>query len=92
MRVPLELEHLIAQHGSQGYYLGESEIEAVIHRLDRLTQEEGRMTMAQTLEVVHGLVNNVKVVMHGAQNFSGVDRLLIKELPPIDGKSSVDGI
>lgn len=45
--------------------LGESEIEAVLHRLDRLTQEEGRMTMAQTLEVVHGLVNNVNVVMNG---------------------------
>ncbi|KAH8978254.1 hypothetical protein EDB86DRAFT_3054111 [Lactarius hatsudake] len=43
--------------------LGESEIEAVLRRLDRLTQEEGRMTVAQTLEVVHGLMNNVKVVM-----------------------------
>ncbi|KAH9011868.1 hypothetical protein EDB84DRAFT_1538266, partial [Lactarius hengduanensis] len=32
--------------------LGESEIEAVLRRLDRLTQEEGRMTMTQTLEVV----------------------------------------
>ena len=45
--------------------LGESEIEAVLQRLDRLTQEEGRMTVAQTLEVVHGLMNNVKVVMNG---------------------------
>ncbi|KAH8977777.1 hypothetical protein EDB86DRAFT_3249450 [Lactarius hatsudake] len=44
--------------------LGESEIEAVLQRLDRLTQEEGRMTVAQTLEVVHGLMNNVKVVMN----------------------------
>ena len=51
--------------------LGESEIEAVLQRLDRLTQEEGRMTVAQTLEVVHGLVDNVKVVMNGAQNFLG---------------------
>ena len=25
------------------------------------------MTVAQTLEVVHGLVNNVKVVMNGTQ-------------------------
>ena len=45
--------------------LGESEIEAVLQRLDRLTQEEGRMTVTQTLEVVHGLMNNVKVVMNG---------------------------
>jgi hypothetical protein len=49
--------------------LGESEIEAVLQRLDRLTQEEARMTGAQTLEVVHGLVNNMKVVMNGTQSF-----------------------
>ena len=49
--------------------LGESEIEAVLQRLDRLTQEEARMTGAETLEVVHGLVNNMKVVMNGTQSF-----------------------
>ncbi|KAF8265443.1 hypothetical protein EI94DRAFT_1735750, partial [Lactarius quietus] len=53
--------------------LGESEIEAVLQRLDRLTQEEGRMTVAQTLEVVHGLVNNVKVVMNdGKATMDGI--------------------
>lgn len=46
--------------------LGESDIEAVLRRLDRLTEEEARMTMAQTLEVVYGLVNNVRLVMNGA--------------------------
>jgi len=51
--------------------LGESVIEAVLQRLDRLTQEEARMTGAQTLEVVHGLVNNMKVVMNGTQCFIG---------------------
>jgi hypothetical protein len=45
--------------------LGESEVEAVLMRLDRLTQDEARMTVAQTLGVVHGLVGNVKVVMEG---------------------------
>ena len=45
--------------------LGESEIEAVLQRLSRLTDEEARMTVAQMLQVVHGLVNNVKVVMNG---------------------------
>ena len=49
--------------------LGESEIETVLQRLDRLTQDEARMTVAQTLGVVHGLVGNVKVVMEGAQLF-----------------------
>lgn len=46
--------------------LGESEIEAVLQRLDRLTQDEARMTVAQTLGVVHGLVGSMKVVMEGA--------------------------
>jgi hypothetical protein len=47
--------------------LGESEIEAVLQRLDRLTTDEARVTAAQTLQVVHGLVNNVGVVMNGMQ-------------------------
>ena len=47
--------------------LGESEIEAVLQRLDRLTQDEARMTVAQTLGVVHGLVGNMKVVMEGTE-------------------------
>ena len=51
--------------------LGESEIEAVLQRLDRLTHDEGRITVAQTLEVVYGLVNNVKVVMDGTQSLRG---------------------
>jgi hypothetical protein len=46
--------------------LGESEIEEVLQRLDRLTQDEARMTVAQTLGVVHGLVGSMKVVMEGA--------------------------
>jgi hypothetical protein len=47
--------------------LGESEIEAVLQRLDRLTLDEARMTGAQTLQIIHGLVNNMKVVMDGMQ-------------------------
>jgi hypothetical protein len=46
--------------------LGESEVEAVLQRLDRLTQEEAQMTVAQTLDVVHGLFDNLRVVMDGA--------------------------
>ena len=46
--------------------LGDGEIEAILQRLDRLTQEEVRMTVAQTLGVVHGLVGNMKIVMEGA--------------------------
>ena len=46
--------------------LKESEIESVLQRLDRLTQEEARVTVVQTLGVVHGLVGSVKVIMEGA--------------------------
>ena len=47
--------------------LGENEIEAVLQRLDRLTQEEARMTAAQTLEVVYGLFQSMRVVIDGKQ-------------------------
>ena len=46
--------------------MGESEIEAVLQRLDRLTKDEAQMSVAQILGVVHGLVGNVRVVMEGA--------------------------
>ena len=46
--------------------IGESDIEAVLRRLDRLTQEEVRMTAANSLEVIHELFNNLKEVMNGA--------------------------
>ena len=45
--------------------MGDSEIETILKRLDRLTQEEARMTAAQTLAVVHSLLDNMKVVMNG---------------------------
>jgi hypothetical protein len=58
----------MADHGAEKFtkkLLGENEVEAVLQRLDRLTQEEARMTVAHMLEVVHGLLDNVKVVMDG---------------------------
>jgi len=42
--------------------LGDSEIERVLQRLDRLTDDEARMTVAQTMGVVYGLVGNMKIV------------------------------
>ena len=56
--------------------LGESEVEAVLQRLDRLTQDEARMTAAQTLDIVHGLVGNVRVVMEGMRYFHDLDIVL----------------
>jgi hypothetical protein len=46
--------------------LGECEVEAILQRLDRLTQEEARVTAAHSLEVVHGLFDNLKISMDGA--------------------------
>jgi hypothetical protein len=52
--------------------LGEKDIESALQRLDRLTLEESKMTVAQTLDVVYGLVNKMQVVMEGAH------RLLVR--------------
>jgi hypothetical protein len=48
-----------------GKLRGERDIEAAIQRLDRLTEDEGRATAAQTLEVVYGLVKHRKAIMVG---------------------------
>jgi hypothetical protein len=45
--------------------LGENEVDAVLQRLDRLTQDEARTAAAQTLEIVHGLFRNMRVFMDG---------------------------
>ena len=55
-------------------FLGENEVEAVLQRLDRLTQDEARTTAAQTLEVVYGLVQNMRVVMDGEALLSDLSR------------------
>ena len=46
--------------------LGESEVEAVLQRLDRLTQDDAQMTV---LDVAHGFVGTVKVIMEGTRRF-----------------------
>ena len=63
------IRHSLVEHRAEKFakrLLGESDVEAVLRRLDRLTQEEARMTVAHTLEVVHGLFDNLRVVMDGA--------------------------
>jgi hypothetical protein len=60
----------LAQCAIEKYFkklLGESEVEEALQRLDRLTTDEARMTVAQTLGVVYSLVGNVRVVMEGTQ-------------------------
>ena len=45
--------------------LGEDEVEAVLQRLDRLTLDEARTAAAQILEVVYGLVQDMRMVLDG---------------------------
>jgi hypothetical protein len=59
-----------ANHGSEKFtkkLLAESEVQAVLQRLDRLTAEESRMTATQIMEVICGLFNNMKMVMDGTE-------------------------
>lgn len=52
--------------------LGEYDIEAVLQRLDRLTMDELHLAAAQTMEVVCGLLNNMRVVMEGTETLLGM--------------------
>ena len=52
----------------------------MVQRLDRLTQDEARQTVAQTLKVVHGLVENMKVVMDGEQLYQAYRPLSVEDL------------
>jgi len=45
---------------------GDSKVEDVLRKLDRLTRDEARMIGAQTFGMVRGLENNMEVVMQGA--------------------------
>ena len=48
-------------------WLKEEDIGRVRRRLGRLTQDETQMTVAYNMEVVYGLISNIKVLMDGAR-------------------------
>ena len=56
---------------------GENEVDAILQRLDRLTQDEARTTAAQTLEVVYGLLQNMRVVIDGKRIDLGYEPLAV---------------
>ena len=58
--------------------LGENEVEAVLQRLDRLTDVEARTTAAEILKVVHGHIQNMNVLMEGGETRS------VYHLPSVD--------
>ena len=48
--------------------LGRNDVEDALKRLDKLTQEEARMAMAEVLKITHGVNGNVNVFMDGKQS------------------------
>ena len=46
--------------------MGRNDIEDALKRLDKLTQEEARMAVAQILMLAHIVDNKVTTVIHGA--------------------------
>ena len=55
---------------------GEDKIPAALERLGRLTKDEGLSVAAQTLGVVHGLAENMGVVIGGAPYFHDFLRII----------------
>ena len=72
--------------------MGEGEIEAVLQRLDRLTVDEARMTGTETLQVVRGLLSNMKLVMNGIQLLLCLLFMTYQIVVRIDSKASMDGL
>ena len=46
---------------------GEKDVEAILERLGRLTQDEAKTTAVEILKVVHGLAQNMNLIMDGKQ-------------------------
>ena len=70
---------------------GESDIEATLQRLDRLTLDEARATAAQTLEVVYSLVRNTRVSIDG-EYIIPVPFIARAERSYSDGNESLESI
>ncbi len=71
MSFPLQIPHSTQQDAEKFKMkvFGNNNVEAVLHRLDRLTLDEALLTAAQILEVVYGLVENLRNDMNGEQVF-----------------------
>ena len=49
--------------------LGKDKMQTALERLDRLTKDEGLSAVAQTLGVIHGIVDSIRVVLGGVLYF-----------------------
>jgi len=68
----------------------EKDVKAVLQRLDRLTQDEAKLTATQILDVVYGLVQNLNVITDGEQIYQACHSLGIEYHSFLDGKASLD--
>jgi hypothetical protein len=48
---------------------GEMDVEVILQRLVQPTLDEARVTTAETLDVVYGLIQNMRLVMDGEQTY-----------------------
>ena len=48
--------------------LGKSDVDEALKRLDRLTQEEARMAIAEVLKVTHMMDDKIRLIIDGEQN------------------------
>jgi hypothetical protein len=79
-----KLIHFLTQWDAEKFVkklFGGHEVDAILQRLDRLTQDEARTTAAQTLEVVYGLFQNMRVVIDSKRIDWFVNRWLLNILP-----------
>jgi hypothetical protein len=65
-------------------------MEAMVQRLDQLTQDEARLVVAQILDIVHGLVWNTKIILEGEQNSLCFSPARCSGTFLVDGNASVD--
>ena len=56
---------------------GKDKIQAALERLDQLTKDEGLSAVAQTLGVVHGIADDMRVVIGGALYFHAYSEIFV---------------
>ena len=56
---------------------GKDEIQAVLERLDRLTKDEGLSAVAQILDVVHGIADDMSAIMGGSPYFRDFSQISV---------------
>ncbi|KAN0136641.1 hypothetical protein V8E53_005411 [Lactarius tabidus] len=78
------LSRELVKFGKTRKLLGEKDVELLLQKLDRLTQEVSQTAATLTLEVVHDLAKNLKVVMDPSLQYLLVTMAIGHMVPPGD--------